>query len=357
MKLLRIAQIAPIVWRTPPKRYGGIERVVYYLTEELVKRGHKVTLFATGDSQTSGRLSYVFPNALMEARIGESEVFNKWRIFHTLQAYKRAEEFDIIHDHTVVETPRIETPVVFTHHGLISKVARDLSVPNIYSVAISHAQSKEAPGAKISSVIHNGLPMENYPFSEKPMDYLLFVGRFSKQKGAHHAVRVALELNMKLILVAKKEDRDEKYFNQYIKPNLINRKIEWIGEVDDKHRNYLMCNAKALLHPAIWEEPFGLNMIEAMACGCPVVGFKRGSIPEIIEDGKTGFIVKNVSQMISAIKKIDSINRLYTREYSLSNFSAKKMADRYEKLYYEILRKEEIILPQRDYKPMHKELN
>lgn len=341
MRFLRIAQISPIVWRTPPKKYGGIERVVFYLTEELVKRGHKVTLFATGDSETSARLSYVFPTALMEAKIGESEVFNKWRNFHTLQAYKRASEFDIIHDHTVVDTPKIETPVVFTHHGLISKINKDFSDQNIYPVAISHAQKGEAPGSKVSAVIHNGLPMDHYLFSEKPMDYLLFVGRFSEQKGAHYAIEVARKLNAKLILVAKKEDRDKEYFNKYIKPNLSYGKIEWVGEVEDEHRNFLMANARALLHPAIWEEPFGLNMIEAMSCGCPVIAFNRGSIPEIIKDGKTGFVVKDTSQMIKAVRKIDSIDREYTRNYSLKNFSAKKMADEYEDFYYQILRKEE----------------
>lgn len=353
MKHLRIAQIAPIVWRVPPKKYGGIERVVYFLTEELVKRGHMVTLFATGDSKTSARLSYVFPTSLMEAKIEDPKIFNKWREMHTLQAYKRQAEFDIIHDHTIVETGSSKTPVVLTHHGLISRVWKNLSFPNVYPVAISHSQRRESPNAKVSAVVYNGLRMENYPFAKSAMNYLLFVGRFSKQKGAHHAIDVALALNMKLILVAKKEDRDEEYFNKYIKPNLLYGKIDWIGEVDDEQRNFLMSNATALLHPAIWEEPFGLNMIEAMACGCPVVAFDRGSIPEIIEDGKTGFVVKNVREMIEAVKNVSKINRSYCRKHSLKNFSAERMTDDYEELYYKILEKEANVPLRTSYESLH----
>lgn len=341
MKPLRIAQIAPIVWKVPPKKYGGIERVVYVLTEELVNRGHDVTLFATGDSETSARLSYVFPVSLKEAGVNDPEKFNKWRFLHNFAAYKGEKEFDIIHDHTLVDLSTEKTPVVVTHHGIISESTRDLTPSHIYPVAISYSQRNEAPNAKIEAVIHNGLPMEEYPFSDKPMNYLLFVGRFSKQKGAHLAIKVAEALKMKLIIVAKIEGRDEEYFNRYIKPKL-GENIEWIGEATEDERNYLMSNALCLLHPGIWDEPFGLNMIEAMACGCPVIAFDRGSIPEVVDDGKTGFVVRNISQMIEAVKNISIIKRSDCRSYALKNFSAKRMADDYEKLYYKILRKENL---------------
>lgn len=344
---LRIAQIAPIVWRTPPKKYGGTERVINALTEELTKRGHKVTLFATGDSETNAKLSYVFPLSLKEAHIEDVNSFNKWRFLHSYSAYKRENEFDIIHDHTLVDMFTNKTPVVFTHHGLISPVTRDVSPSHIYPVAISNSQRAEAPLAKVEAVVYNGLPMEHYPFSPKPMKYLLFVGRFSEHKGAHLAIEVALALGIKLIMAAKIEKRDEKYFNQRIKPKL-GEKIEWIGEVNEEERNFLMSNALCLLHPATWDEPFGLNMIEAMACGCPVVAFNRGSIPEIILDGKTGFIVNNIEEMIKAVKNIGKIKRQNCRTHSLTNFSATRMADNYEKLYYRILRKEVQSYPQRE---------
>lgn len=342
---MRIAQIAPIIERVPPKKYGGTERVVHALTEELVARGHEVTLFASGDSITSARLESVYPKALREARIKDIYGLNIFTILNIGVAYERYAEFDIIHDHNGhVSLPAAnisQTPAVMTYHGPFTPGIRRVfsALRNPYIVTISRAQSYPAPDLHYAGTVYNGLPMEDYPFSAEHDGYLLFVGRLSMEKGVHHAIAVAQELDLPLIIAAKLDPIDKPYFHQYVEPHL-SETIEWIGEVDEGERNRLMSKALCFLHPVTWREPFGLTLIEAMACGCPVVAFDKGSIPEIIRHAETGFVVPEVEVMIDAVESIGSIDRAACRAYALENFSAKKMTDGYEAVYEKVLRKE-----------------
>ncbi|HUO56033.1 MAG TPA: glycosyltransferase family 4 protein [Candidatus Paceibacterota bacterium] len=339
---MRIAQIAPLAERVPPKKYGGTERVVYALTEELVKRGHEVTLFASGDSITSARLRGIYPRALREARISDLYGFNHWILLEIGIAYEMQGEFDIIHDHIMpLSLPianLIRTPTVMTMHGALTveirKLLQAFRTPHI--VTISQAQLLGFADVNHASVVYNGLSMEGYPFQEEPEDYLLYVGRISMEKGVHAAIDVANELDMPLIIAAKVDDHDRQYYRQYIEPRLSSR-VQWIGEVDERERNELMSKARCFLHPVEWREPFGLTLIEAMACGCPIVAFNKGSIPEIVKDGTTGFVVEDVGEMVAAVERIGSISRSVCRAHALTNFSAGKMADEYEKVYKKII--------------------
>ena len=340
---MRIAQIAPIAERVPPKTYGGTERVVSALTEELVARGHEVTLFASGDSITSAKLHSAHPRALREAHLPDLYGLNPWTLLNMGLAYNLEDEFDIIHDHLVpISLPianMATTPVIATMHGAFDPETRRLfqSLQTPHIVTISQSQGRhEGNVINHAGVVYNGLPMESYPFGESAGDYLLYVGRISMQKGVHIAIAVAQELDMPLIIAAKLDAQDEQYFNFYIKPRLGGR-IQWIGEVDEAKRNELMSRAKCFLHPATWREPFGLTLIEAAACGCPVVAFNRGSIPEIIRDGITGFVVDDIEEMTDAVEKIETIDRAACRAHALSRFSAKRMTDDYEELYRKFL--------------------
>lgn len=340
---MRIAQITSNAEAVPPKKYGGTERVVHALTEELVKRGHEVTLFASGDSETSARLIPTSPINLREMKIG-TLYSNAQHIMYAIGlGYSMQDEFDIIHDHNYyVSLPAAhlaKVPVLMTLHGpfnnTLQKMAQVMNKPFINS--ISDSQIRNKIGINYTRTIYNGLPMEHYPFKKKHKGYLLNVGRISIEKGTHHAIEVAQQLNMPLIIAAKLDEVDKKYFHQYVEPYLSKKHINWVGEVDEKERNKLMSEAMALLHPVYFREPFGLVMIEALACGTPVIGFNRGSVPEIVQEAKTGFVVSDVEEMIDAVQKIDQIDRAYCRKYALEHFDAKTMTDKYEKLYEEII--------------------
>lgn len=339
---MRIAQLAPLAERVPPKKYGGTERVVYALTEELVRRGHEVTLFASGDSITSAKLESVYPRGLREARLRDLYGANTWTLLNIGTVYDRQNEFDIIHDHLVpltLPTAHIATtPVVGTMHMHFTSENRKLfqTLKKPWIVTISESQMYPVPNLTHAGTVYNGLPMENYPFSADHDDYLLYVGRFSIEKGVHFAAQTALELDQRLIIAAKLEKSSESYFREYIEPYLSDR-IQWVGEVDEEERNKLMSRAKCFLHPVIWREPFGLTLIEAMACGCPVIAFNRGSIPEIVRNGVTGYVVQDTVAMVDAVDNIHTIDRAACREHALSNFNASRMADGYENVYQRIL--------------------
>jgi glycosyltransferase involved in cell wall biosynthesis len=340
---VRIAQIAPIIERVPPKKYGGTERMVHALTEELTKKGHKVTLFASGDSQTSAKLVSVYPRSLREAGIKDTYGPNYLTMLNIGLAYNQQDKFDIIHDHNghlSLPTADIsKTPVVMTFHGTFNPLSRQFYKrlgKKVNFVAISNAQRKSARELKWAGTVYNGLNMTKYPFSSKNDGYLLFVGRISHEKGVHHAIEVAQSLDLPLIIAAKLDPVDLPYFNEYIGPRLSSE-IKWIGEVEEQERNKLMSRALCFLHPVTWNEPFGLTLIESMACGCPVVAFARGSIPEIILNRKTGYVVNDEEGMIRAVRKIDRIKRGECRRYSLTKFSAKKMAEGYLAIYNKIL--------------------
>jgi len=339
---MKIAQIAPLIERVPPKTYGGTERVIHALTEELVRRGHEVTLFATGDSLTSAKLESVYPRGLREAHFKDMYGLNLPTLLHLGKAYEMQDKFDIIHDHLTPITLPIaniaKTSVVMTVHGPFSSENRKLfqAMQRPSLVTISAAQAYHVPGINHAGVVHNGLPMEHYPFRSQPGEYLLYVGRISIEKGVHYCIEVAQRLDIPLVIAAKLEKTDRPYFSEYIEPYLSDR-IRWIGEVDEEERNTLMSKALCFLHPVIWREPFGLTLIEAMACGCPVVAFNRGSIPEIVLNGETGYIVDDVETMLEAVENIREIRRAKCRAHALENFSVDGMTDGYESIYKKIL--------------------
>lgn len=342
---LRIAQIAPLVERIPPKKYGGTERVVSALTEELVRRGHDVTLFATRDSITNAKLDSLYPRSLREAKIDRTQGL-EWGMIHAGRVYSMQDQFDIIHDHnTSFGSPLAHlsnTPTVVTLHGLIKPSTKRLleTFTNPHYVSISDDQIKYAPDIKKVTTIPNGLDLKDYPFGAKHKGYLLYVGRIAMVKGTHIAIDVAQALNIPLIMAAKLDKVDEPYFKEYIEPRLYNGQVKWIGEVDTEERNRLMSEALCLLNPITWREPFGLTMIEAMACGAPVVAFDNGAISEVLVEGKTGFIVRDDQEMMEAIMRLDKINRGACRTHALKNFNEKLMADRYINLYIKILDEE-----------------
>ncbi len=339
---MRIAQIAPLVESVPPKKYGGTERVVHALTEELVRRGHEVTLFASGDSETSAELLSVVPKNLREARVKDLYGFNVWSLINLSKAYGSAERFDVIHDHSgYLGLPLAyvaHAPTIITMHGAFTDDVKYffqiLKAPRI--ACISHAQAATIDNINLLGVVHNGLPMLGYPFSVVPGKYLLYVGRICADKGTHLAVEVARTLQMPLIIAAKLRLADRPYFTHCILPYLSDT-IRWIGEVDEFERNQLMRDAWCLLHPITWQEPFGLTLIEAMACGTPVIAFDKGSSREIIKHAKTGFVVESINDMAAAVKNIPSINRSDCREYVLSEFTVEKMTDAYEKMYRSVV--------------------
>lgn len=342
---MNIAQIAPLAERVPPKKYGGTERVVSALTEELVKRGHEVTLFASGDSQTTAKLSSVYPRGLREAKVKDLYGINPYTMLHIGAAYERQHEFDIIHDHNgVLSLPTANiacTPVVMTMHGPFTTDNRALfqALRSPYQVTISNAQAYAVPNLHYAGTVYNGLPLEHYPFDDTHDGYLLYVGRISMEKGVHYAIETAKSLDLPLVIAAKLESVDELYYQQYIEP-FLNDRIVWIGEVDETERNRLMSKARCFLHPVTWREPFGLTIVEAMATGCPVVAFNKGSIPELIKNGESGFVVEDIEGMIEAVQNIDSIDRAATRRHALENFSASRMAQGYLEIYEKILRGE-----------------
>ncbi|MBI2409615.1 glycosyltransferase family 4 protein [Candidatus Kaiserbacteria bacterium] len=343
---MRIAQIAPLAERVPPKKYGGTERVIHALTEELVRRGHDVTLFASGDSLTSAKLHSVYPRALREAGVKDIYGMNNWLLLSIGEAYASASEFDVIHDHLMplsLATANLSSaPAVGTIHGPITRDVRRLmqSLRNPNIVTISQAQLFGSADINHAGTVYNGLPMQDYPWSADADEYLLFVGRISMEKGVHNAIEVADQLGLPLIIAAKLESVDRQYYRQYVEPRLSSR-ITWVGEVDEQERNRLMSRARCFLHPVEWREPFGLTLIEAMACGCPVIAFRKGSIPEIVKDGETGYVVEDVAEMAAAADTIEAIDRSYCRTYALENFSAARMTDGYEAVYRKIFEQHE----------------
>ena len=337
---MKIAQLAPLIERVPPRRYGGTERVVYYLTEELVKRGHDVTLFASGDSETSAKLVASSSHSLRSMYTVDEAAFT---LLNVAKVYKSAENFDIIHNHSdYYAFPGASfspTPTITTFHGAFTLENRNIyeEYKDLNFVSISDSQRKGGPSLNWLKTIYHGVPVEKFPFGDKAKNYLLYVGRISLEKGTHIAMDVALALEYELIIAAKLDKTDVDYFNRYVAPRLSNGRVRWVGEVDDLERNKLMSKALCLLHPITWREPFGLTMIEAMATGCPVISFNKGSVPEIIKDKKTGFIVEKETEILKAIKRIKSISRMDCRKHIEQNFNLKKMVDSYEKLYYEIV--------------------
>jgi len=334
---MRIAMLSPIAWRTPPRHYGPWENVVSLLTEGLVARGHDVTLFATGDSQTAGRLRSVCRRGYEEDR---SIIPKVWESLHISELFENAAEFDIIHNNfdylPLTYSGFTSTPVVTTIHGFSSPgilpVYKKYNGKTFY-VSISNAdRSAELDYIK---TIHHGIDITRFDFEPEPEDYLLFFGRIHNDKGVREALEIARACNKKLILAGIIQD--EEYYRRYVEPYLDNDKAIYIGSIGPAERNKLLGKALAMLHPINFDEPFGLTIIESMACGTPVIAFNRGSMPELVENGKNGFLVKTADEATDAVHHIKNIDRNYCRHHVERHFTADRMVDEYIKVYETII--------------------
>ena len=339
---LSIAIIAPTWFAVPPSGYGGIEWVVSLLADGLVDAGHDVTLFASGDSRTKARLVSVYAEA-PSSLIGRSMP----EFHHALGCYARADEFDVINDHSgmlgAALGATVETPVGHTAHGplegepgeiyeLIGKVA-----PKVGLISISMNQRRPKPHLNWIANCHNALDFSIYPFKPTRGDYLLFLGRMSPDKGAHRAIAVAMQAGLPLKLAGKRHDPKEfTYFHEFVEPHLVNG-IEYLGEVSHGEKVELLQNARATLFPIEWEEPFGLVMIESMACGTPVIATRHGAVPEVIEHGRSGLIVDDYRIIPAALEEADKLDPYDIRRYVEEEFSAERMVRDYLAAYRAII--------------------
>jgi glycosyltransferase involved in cell wall biosynthesis len=335
---LKVAVLAPPWFAVPPTGYGGIEWVVSLLADGLVEAGHDVTLFASGDSHTKARLAAVFPEA-PSRQIGRTS----WELRHALSCFERAAEFDIINDHTgmlgATLGATVSTPVVHTVHGPLDggpgEIYEQIShvAPQIGLISISMNQRKPKPDLNWIANCPNALDLSVYPVMPHRGDYLLFLGRMSPDKGAHRAVAVARETGLPLKLAGKmQEPKEREYFHELVEPHLVDG-IEYMGEVTHGEKVELLQNARATLFPIEWEEPFGLVMIEAMACGTPVIATRWGAVPEVIEDGRSGIIVDHYREMPAALERADKLEPLELRRYVVEEFSPERMVRDYVRAY------------------------
>jgi glycosyltransferase involved in cell wall biosynthesis len=339
---MRIAQVAPLWESVPPKLYGGTERIVSYVTEELVRMGHDVTLFASGDSETAARLEAICPQAL---RLNTG-IFNRDAPMIMLQerALGAAGDFDVVHSHLdFLGFPlarRNSVPVVTTLHGRLDlpelePVFREYAEMPL--VSISHAQRRPLPWAKWEATIHHGLPRDLYTFHPQSEGYLAFLGRISPEKRPDQAIEIAKRTGLPLRIAAKVDPADRQYYHAEIEPLLDHPLVEFIGEISDAEKDEFIGNALALVCPYDWPEPFGLVLIEALACGTPVLAYRRGSIPEIIDDGITGFVCESLPEMAEAVARIPLIDRRRCRAAFEERFTADRMARDYVALYERII--------------------
>jgi glycosyltransferase involved in cell wall biosynthesis len=336
---MHIAMLSPIAWRTPPRHYGPWESVASLLTEGLVARGHEVTLFATADSQTSGRLHAVCPRGYEEDRALIPKV---WECLHISELFEHADAYDVIHNHfdflPLTYTGLTTTPVVTTIHGFSSPGILPVYKKyngKVFYVSISDAD--RSPDLDYIKTIHHGIDIQQFDFQPAPDDYLLFFGRIHPDKGTREALDIARACRKKLILAGIIQD--QAYYDQSVAPHIDNDKVVYIGSAGPAERNRLLGNARALLHPIQFNEPFGLSVIESMACGTPVIAFSKGSMPELIENGKSGFLVNNVDEAIEAVARIEDIDRADCRRRVERRFTIDRMIDEYVQVYETVLEK------------------
>lgn len=339
---MRIAQVAPLYESVPPKCYGGTERIVSYLTEELTSQGHDVTLFASGDSITRARLHPIGDRALRLDRRCQDPLAHHVLMLNKLA--KLASNFDITHFHIdYIHFPLVsalQIPHITTLHGR-------LDIPDLVPlyqhfsdmpvVSISNDQRRPLPFANWQATVHHGLPEKLYDFHPRPSNYLAFIGRISPEKRIDLAIQIAIRAGMEIRIAAKIDKADQAYFEERIKPLLAHPLVHYIGEIGDREKNAFLGQANALLFPIDWPEPFGLVMIEALACGTPVIAYRRGSVHEVIQDGETGFVVDNIDQALAAVERISEIARPRCRQIFEERFSTRRMAENYLKVYQAIL--------------------
>lgn len=338
---MKIAQFAPIWIPVPPRSYGGTEFMVSELTEKLIARGHQVTLFASGGSVTGAELVSPWPSSLWQAKITSPHAV--WSL-HFSNLLDRHEDFDIIHDHctfyTAPFTRFLKPPVVSTLHRPLTPETHKVfdRYPNTHYVPISRDQQSSAAFLKNVRYIYNGIPVERFPFSPTHQGYLLWLSKIMPTKGVLDAIKAARLAGEKLVIAGNIiGEENERFFKYEVQPLIDNDRVTYVGEADFEAKIKLYKGAKALLCPFNRREPFGLVMIESMACGAPVIGFNRGAVPELVEDGVTGFVVEDVEQMAAAIAKVSLIDRGACRRRVEERFSINRMVDEYEALYKRIL--------------------
>lgn len=339
---MRIAQVAPLYESVPPKYYGGTERVVSYLTEELVQQGHEVTLFASGDSVTMARLIAPCRQSLRLDQQCLDQLAH--HVLMLEQVFQDSSRFDIIHFHVdYLHFPlsrRLATPQVTTLHGRLDipdlvplyQEFREMPV-----VSISNAQREPLAWLNWQGTVYHGLPKDLYTFRPDPGKYLAFLGRISPEKRVDRAIAIAQHLDMEIKIAAKVDAVDRNYFDDVVAPLLKDRHVDYVGEIGEGEKDAFLGNAYALLFPIDWPEPFGLVMIEAMACGTPVLAYRRGSVPEVIEEGVTGLIVHGLEDAVQAAERISTLNRWRCRRLFEERFSATRMARDYVAIYQKLI--------------------
>lgn len=333
---MRIAMLSPIAWRTPPRHYGPWERVVSLLTEGLVAQGVDVTLFATADSITRAKLQAVCPHGYEEDKRLIPKV---WECLHIAEVFERGHEFDLIHNQfdylPLTYSAMTEIPVVTTIHGF-----SDPGILPVYEKYngrchyVSISKADRAPSLDYTANVYHGIDLDNFTLCEVPEDYLLFFGRIHPDKGAAEAIEIARRSGKRLIMAGIVQDED--YFNRYVEPALEPGKVEYIGSVGPARRDRLLGGALALLHPIQFNEPFGLSVVEAMACGTPVIAYRRGSMVEVVDSGRTGFLVENQDAAVAAVRRLPELQRIDCRTHVERHFSVERMVEDYIQVYQDI---------------------
>lgn len=335
---MKIALLSPIAWRTPPVKYGPWEQVASNIAEGLVERNLDVTLFATGNSITKGKLEYVSENAWAEDPQMDPKV---WECLHISNLMEQADQFDLIHNHfdflPLSYSRLIKTPMLTTIHGFSSeKILEVYKKYNSTSTYVSISNSDRSPELDYAATVYNGIDENEFTLNDTSKDYLLFFGRIHPEKGTLEAIEIAKRSGRKLIISGLIQDQD--YFDSKVKPWINDDDIVFVGNSGPRERDQLMGGAYALLHPISFKEPFGLSVAEAMMCGTPVIAFNLGSMPELIVNGKTGFLVDSLDEAAEAVGKIPSISRKFCREWAYSKFSRKEMINGYLEVYEQILK-------------------
>lgn len=336
---MKVAMLAPIAWRTPPEKYGPWEQVASNLTAGLLEKGIDVTLFATGNSLTKGKLESVVEKGYAEDPTIDPKV---WESLHISNLMEKADQFDLIHNHfdflPLTYSRLIKTPMVTTIHGFSSpKILPVYRKYNRKGYYVSISESDRHPSLEYTATVYNGLDTSEFTFQESPKDYLLYFGRIHPEKGTHESIMIAKKSGRKLVISGLIQD--QQYFDDKVKPFIDNENIVYVGNSGPKDRNTLMGEAYALLHPISFKEPFGLSVAESMMCGTPVIAFNLGSMPELIKDGKTGFLVSNVEEATEAVGNLRAIDRKHCREWAHATFSKEKMTAGYLEIYNKILMK------------------